>query len=495
MSDSATARSPSKRTRRSNDSGSAAVIGGSAANSSAVGGGSAASPDAAGNITSGGTLSPLKAALMLKATLVESLPSASHPFLTPLAESVLREFACLFYAEEKANETKSDPNYVSSSAKKLNIVLQAMPEVQESQGFKTLRSALTADLEAFRAKITKEYVLKATDMNVEAKRTRYHFAICKWMRGLAATFIAQSGVKNYSEDVTVMDLLATHQDEVLASLAIPLPTFLAAYKAANNLLGGIPSPSVAHNFDEEISRVNGIPRPLEAATDAIVTLTNEEDNADIVQDNGDLDGEMIDAANAVETATIGGRAHIGRLILDALKKGTIEPIEKFHLQRKENDETKRIKAAFTSPRLNEAAQRVAAVIANEPPAQMPVLRGLVQETANKSTSAMERRIQSLEDQLKAVQGKKNPKKVKGDGTKTKKTPPGILKNKDAPVATKKKSTPKKSTSKKSSPKSTLSPDLDANNSDTARAKGKKKKGGRRVSFDGKTVGKPTRSRK
>ena len=83
---------------------------------------------------------------------------------------------------------------------------------------------------------------------------------------------------------------------------------------------------------------------------------------------------MIDAANAIETATIGGRAHIGRLILDALKKGTIEPIEKFHLQRKENDETKRIKAAFTSPRLTEAAQRIATVIANEPPAQMPVLR-------------------------------------------------------------------------------------------------------------------------
>ena len=154
MSESATVRSPSKRTRRNNDSGSAAVIGGFAANGSAVGGGSAASLDAAGNTISEGTLSPLKAALVPTATLIESLPIASRPFLTPLAESVLREFAALFYAEEKANETKSDPNYVSSSAKKLNIVLQAMPEVQESQGFKTLRGDLTAELENFRAKIT-----------------------------------------------------------------------------------------------------------------------------------------------------------------------------------------------------------------------------------------------------------------------------------------------------------------------------------------------------
>ena len=111
---------------------------------------------------------------------------------------------------------------------------------------------------------------------------------------------------------------------------------------------------------------------------------------------------------------------------------------------------------------------------------MPVLRGLVQETANKSTSAMERRIQSLEDQLKAVQGKKSPKKVRGDGTK--KTPPGILKNKDTPVAKKKK--------KKSAPS-----DPDASNNGTASAKGKKKKKGQKVSFDGKKAVKPTKSRK
>ncbi len=96
-----------------------------------------------------------------------------------------------------------------------------------------------------------------------------------------------------------------------------------------------------------------------------------------------------------------------------LKKGIIKPIKKFHTQRRENDKTKQIKAAFTSPRLNKAAQCVARVIANEPPAKMPFLHGLVQETANKSTSAMECCIQLLEDQLKVVQGKKSPKKSQG----------------------------------------------------------------------------------
>ena len=91
MSGSATDRAnPSKRTRRTNDSGSAAV------------GGFAATPDAAGNTKKEGSTSPLSAALVLKATFIESLPKASRPFLTPLAESALREFASHFYAEEKA---------------------------------------------------------------------------------------------------------------------------------------------------------------------------------------------------------------------------------------------------------------------------------------------------------------------------------------------------------------------------------------------------------
>jgi hypothetical protein len=68
--------------------------------------------------------------------------------------------------------------------------------------------------------------------------------LCKWICGLAAAFIVQQGILNYNKDVAVMDLLASAQDKILALLAIPLQNFLAAYKAANNLLGGIPTPTV-----------------------------------------------------------------------------------------------------------------------------------------------------------------------------------------------------------------------------------------------------------
>jgi hypothetical protein len=56
------------------------------------------------------TISPLLAALVLKVTFIELLSNASRLFLTALAESALREFACLFYAEEKLKEMKSNPN-------------------------------------------------------------------------------------------------------------------------------------------------------------------------------------------------------------------------------------------------------------------------------------------------------------------------------------------------------------------------------------------------
>jgi hypothetical protein len=93
-----------------------------------------------------------------------------------------------------------------------------------------------------------------------------------------------------------------------------------------------------------------------------------------------------------------------------LSKVAYGTIQKNHLQCKENDEAKCIKASFTLPHLNEAAQCVATIIVNEPPAQMPALCGLVQETTVKSTLAMEWHLQSLKDQLKAIQGGKKHKK-------------------------------------------------------------------------------------
>jgi hypothetical protein len=152
-----------------------------------------------------------------------------------------------------------------------------------------------------------------------------------------------------------------------------------------------------------------------------------------------------------------------------------KPIHKFHAQRKENEETKRIKAVFTLPRLNEAAKCVAFVIANEPPAQTPVLCRLVDESTTKATSAMERCIKSLKDQLKAAMDKK-AKKSEGNGKKKEK--------KGTPAASKKTSAPK-------APRNVQ----DNNNKDTACNKGREKNKGRKKSSDGKKAVKPTKLRK
>jgi hypothetical protein len=122
---------------------------------------------------------------------------------------------------------------------------------------------------------------------------------------------------------------------------------------------------------------------------------------------------------------------------------------------------------------------VATVIANEPPAQMPILRGLVNETATQATSAMERCIKSLKDQLKAAMGKtpNGAKKSKGNG---KKSLHGILKKKGTPAAPKKNPAP-----------CTPRDAQDANSKGSVRIKAKKKPKGCNVSFDGKKVAKPT----
>jgi hypothetical protein len=56
-----------------------------------------------------------------------------------------------------------------------------------------------------------------------------------------------------------MDLIASTSDDILKPLGITLPNFLAAYKAANNLQGGITTPTVNFNFQNELNRINATP--------------------------------------------------------------------------------------------------------------------------------------------------------------------------------------------------------------------------------------------
>ena len=110
-----------------------------------------------------------------------SLHLMSQPFLQPLSTSVLSKFATAYYAEAKHNETRSDQNYVSESVKGLGFLLQGLPEVEQSEGFKALRNDFTIDLEKFRMSIInyEKYVFPLNDLNVEAKRHRFHIALCK----------------------------------------------------------------------------------------------------------------------------------------------------------------------------------------------------------------------------------------------------------------------------------------------------------------------------
>jgi hypothetical protein len=50
-----------------------------------------------GNTNEVVTVSPLKAALVSQKVGLESLPIASTPFLTPIAEKCLKDFATFFY--------------------------------------------------------------------------------------------------------------------------------------------------------------------------------------------------------------------------------------------------------------------------------------------------------------------------------------------------------------------------------------------------------------
>ena len=89
-----------------------------------------------------------------------------------------------------------------------------------------------------------------------------------------------------------------------------------------------------------------------------------------------------------------------------------------------------------------------ACVASERLVERPVLRGLIQETANKSTSDLEKCLKSLEDKLKAATLKANKSTVKnekGGGTKSAKS---ILRKKGKPTALTIQTPKKKSTGSK-----------------------------------------------
>jgi hypothetical protein len=267
-----------------------------------------------------------------------------------------------------------------------------------------------------------------------------------------------------------------------------LKKFLKAYMKAHGIQV-FPKPTINNNSADLINKVNGTPPTDPPANhgnavpqDQVEGVAAEGAAAD---DKRTQDDEMIEATENAKI--VGGRAAITPHIFDTAMKCIFEPIQLFHKTCLENEEAKQIKAAIMLPRLSGTTQQVAQVIASERLAERPVLHGLIQETANKTTSDLEKCILLLESKLKAAtltpkQAKKTAAKNE-KGNRTKSPPKSILWKKGIPAA--QNHTPKK--------KKAAATAQDANNNVTMRISKKKQPKKHHVSFNGNKRGQNTNS--
>jgi hypothetical protein len=180
-------------------------------------------------------------------------------------------------------------------------------------------------LEEFRIEITRDYVIKAADITVDAKKTKFHAAICKWIRLVAKTLIVQHDIRGYNEDVAIVDLLMMKRDDLLCPLGLNLKEFLLIYKDANKLQA-IPSPTNDHNIQFVFNAVNGVP-PNNQPQQQLLLLANgkEDDNDGNV--GGDVDVEDVpdeDMSDTNDESIAGGTEEIRRLpSIPSLEASTI----------------------------------------------------------------------------------------------------------------------------------------------------------------------------
>ena len=390
--------------------------------------------------------SPLAAALAVVKIGMQSLPKVSHPFLETEITKVLRSGAQYRQEFDKYTETKSTSNYVASSARKLNIELQASTkDIQESQAFTTLRDSLTAKMEAVRIELTRDYIIPASKFTLDAKEKKFHTLICNFVHTLAKMYIAQYKIEGYDETSAILDILVYRCDEFLAPFKMTLVGFLTTYKELFNL-ATMPDPSIALPENEHgtilrraIDKVNNITTSNTTATTNTTTTTTtttlvaraprnefeaieqsllqESDDLDDIQQNADeLMEEDDESIPFGDTQSVGGRIHIMKLIHNTIVEVLIRPIIAYGDQMSTNEESKRIKEVLTSKQLDSTSARISLVLGNEPPVPKPVLKGLVKEISDTGYKSLQRRIQSIED----VQASATSKKVAGGGTKKKK---------------------------------------------------------------------------
>jgi hypothetical protein len=177
----------------------------------------------------GNTMSPLAAALVLKDKFIKLLHTMLQPFLQKLSTSVLSKFATAYFAEEKHKEMKLYQNYVSKSVKSLGFLLQGLPEVEQSEGFKALHNNFTLDLEKFQTSIMQNNISLLKDQNAKAKKHQFHIAFCKLLCVIATIYIVQCGIMGYPKDVAIADLIAAKTDTILVPIDMDTKKFLKTY--------------------------------------------------------------------------------------------------------------------------------------------------------------------------------------------------------------------------------------------------------------------------
>ncbi len=85
-----------------------------------------------------------------------------------------------------------------------------------------------------------------------------------------------------------------------------------------------------------------------------------------------------------------------RALFDLLTQAIMIPVQEFERATARKEEYARLKLATTPNHLANVASRISKVLQAEPPAERPVLKGLIQECATNTTADLRARVQSLE---------------------------------------------------------------------------------------------------
>ena len=190
-------------------------------------------------------LSPLAAAIELSSQHIQTLHYGLTTFLMTLTEQCLRAYSVYHHSSAKVKEMSLNTTHVPNSIKKIRLTLQPLEEVKASEDFIALQARLVTETEALHRKWATEYSIIVDTWNCDTLLRRCQGHICFLLSQAARGFIAQFGLRNYTEHEAVMDFLALYSSAVLRTpLPLDVPTFLRVYKETNKLRL-LPKPTLA----------------------------------------------------------------------------------------------------------------------------------------------------------------------------------------------------------------------------------------------------------